>query len=216
METYKVFGIGLNKTGTTTLAICLQKLGFQNHVSVRRDLLARYREGRLEDVFAVSDANQTFEDWPWPLMYKELFARYGDTARYILTKRRSSQSWLNSLKRHSLRTPVDKHCRLLAYGYNYPHGMENYHLELYEKHNIEVREFFAEQGAEHLLLEISFDSGDGWDELCGFLGYPSPADQLPHENRGDTPIPAELEHENARRINEQMSLLDQLADYSTH
>ncbi|MFR0691693.1 sulfotransferase [Enterobacterales bacterium AE_CKDN230030158-1A_HGKHYDSX7] len=205
---YKIFGVGLNKTGTTTLAKCLQTLGFQQHVSVRRDLLVKYREGHLDDVFAVADANQTFEDWPWPLMYKELFFRYGEDARYVLTRRRTPQAWLDSLKRHSLRTPISMHCRLLAYGHDYPHGMESHHLELYEKHNRDVRAFFVQQGVEHLLLEISFDSGDGWDELCGFLGLPAPAEPLPHENRGDMPIPAELEHENALRISEQLSRLN--------
>lgn len=208
MAGVKIFGIGLNKTGTTTLAKCLAELGFQDHVSVRRDLLGKYREGRLNEIFSVVDAHQTFEDWPWPLMYKELFFRYGENGRYVLTKRRTPQVWLDSLKRHSLRTPIGKHCRLLAYGYNYPHGVEGYHLGFYEEHNRDVRNFFKYHGAEHLLLEISFDSGDGWSELCGFLGMPSPSELLPHENKGSVAIPAELEYENSLRINEQLSLLN--------
>ena len=106
----KIFGIGLNKTGTTTLAKCLDVLGCGKHVSCRGDLLAKFREGSLNEIFSVIDQNNTFEDWPWPLMYRELFFRYGDSARYILTKRSSANVWLESLKRHSLRTPVNKHC----------------------------------------------------------------------------------------------------------
>lgn len=206
----KVFGIGLNKTGTTTLARCLRILGFGKHVSCRGDLLARYREGDLGEVFDVTDDGETFADWPWPLMYRELFSRYGDRARYILTRRSSAEIWLESLKRHCLRTAVDGHCRLLAYGYNYPHGLEGYHLNFYETHNRQVREFFALQGCGHLLLELSFDSGDGWPELCAFLGRPLPVVPLPHENKGSVPVPKDRERQNAIRITEQLALLQQL------
>jgi hypothetical protein len=67
----KVFGVGLNKTGTTTLGVCLRSLGFR-HVSCRRDLLESFRNRNLERVFAVADAHDSFADWPWPLMYGEL------------------------------------------------------------------------------------------------------------------------------------------------
>lgn len=67
--TRKVFGIGLNKTGTTTLGTCLEGLG-HDHVSCRPDLLADWRAGRKDAVFAVTDAHQSFEDWPWPLWHR--------------------------------------------------------------------------------------------------------------------------------------------------
>lgn len=204
---HKVFGIGLIKTGTTTLARCFGILGLGTHVASRGDLLAKYREGALDEIFAVSDDAETFEDWPWPLMYRELFYRYGDTARYILTTRSSAEVWLESLKRHSMRTPVDSHCRLLAFGYNYPHGLEAYHLRFYETHNRQVREFFALQNCQHLLLEVSFDSGHGWPELCAFLNRPVPDVPFPHENLGTVPIPEGRQRENAIRIREQLSLL---------
>ncbi len=104
-------------------------------MSCRRDLLVRFIRGSVDEMFSVSDQNDTFEDWPWPLAYKELFHRYGNHARCILTKRSSADTWLESLKRHSLRTSVDKYCRLLAYGFNYPHGVERYQLAYYERHN---------------------------------------------------------------------------------
>ena len=71
----KVFGIGLNKTGTTTLASCLIELGYR-HMSVRRDLLVGWFNGNLEPLFQVCDEYDSFEDWPYPLAYKELFYRY--------------------------------------------------------------------------------------------------------------------------------------------
>ena len=203
----KIFGIGLNKTGTTTLAKCLDVLGCGKHVSCRGDLLAKFREGSLNEIFSVIDQNNTFEDWPWPLMYRELFFRYGDSARYILTKRSSANVWLESLKKHSLITPVDTHCRFLAYGFNYPNGRERYHLDFYERHNGEIREFFSHHNAEHLLLELSFDSGDDWEKLCTFLDKPVPNSSFPHENKGSVSLSEEIERQNRIRIHEQLSLL---------
>ena len=207
MKAFKVIGVGLNKTGTTTLAECLQVLGYRKHVSVRRDLLASYRRGEMEPIFQVVEENESFEDWPYPLMYKELFFRFGERARYVLTRRKDAQAWLESLKRHSLRTTPDKHLRLLAYGYSYPHGAEAYHLDLYERHNRQVRDFFREQKAEHLLLELCWEEGDGWEKLCGFLNEPVPSAALPHANVGARPIPAEVQKANERLIALQLSLL---------
>jgi hypothetical protein len=176
----KVFGIGLNKTGTKTLGAALRLLG-RRHVSIRGDLLMAYRQGDLATVFAVCDANDSFEDWPFPLMYRELYERYGDTARYVLTVRRSPEVWLASLKNHALTTPVKGHSRLLAYGHAYPHGLEEEHLAIYRDHNRAVLDFFAERGASHLVRQFCWETGDGWDALCG-LGEPVPQVPFPREN----------------------------------
>lgn len=207
-EMPKVFGIGLNKTGTTSLAASLKLLGYQRHMSFSRELLAGYRGGDVESLFAVTDAHDSFEDWPWPLVYRELFDRYGDRGRYVLTTRRSPEAWLESLTQHSFRTGVLSHCRLMAYGYNYPHGLEAEHIRFYLAHNQAVRDFFAANDAGHLLLEFSFDAGDGWEKLCGFLGLPVPDEALPHERRGEQEaVPDEVIAGNALRIREQLSLL---------
>lgn len=60
MQRIKVFGIGLNKTGTTSLAACLEILGYRRHMSCNRDLLAGYRRGDLEPLFAAADAHDSF------------------------------------------------------------------------------------------------------------------------------------------------------------
>lgn len=96
----------------------------------------------------------------------------------------------------------------MAYGYNYPHGLEAEHLRFYRAHNEAVREFFAANDARHLLLEFSFDAGDDWEKLCGFLGLPIPGDELPHERRGsEESVPDDVIAGNAQRIHEQLALL---------
>lgn len=204
--TQKIFGIGLNKTGTSTLAKCLSLLGYERHISCRRDLLLKYRSGQLNDIFSITDQNNTFEDWPWPLMYKELFFRYESSAKFILTTRANSAVWLESLKRHSLRTPVDNHCRLHAYGYNYPHGFEDHHIKFYDSHNKKVKEFFEIYSRKENFLEISFDSGGGWEELCRFLGKETPDIEFPHENKGSEAGQADVHVANMAEINRQFRL----------
>ncbi len=95
----KVIGIGLNKTGTTTLAECFRLLGYKNHVSCRPDLLALYKNGNLAPIYEIIEHNETFEDWPFPLIYREIFFKFGSCARYILTKRQNAITWLTSLKK---------------------------------------------------------------------------------------------------------------------
>lgn len=195
----KVFGIGLNKTGTTTLGMCLKQLGFK-HLSCRRDLLLAYRENRLSEIFAIIDQYESFEDWPYPLMYRELLNRYGSTAKFILTTRSSPAVWLDSLKSHALRTDPDNHCRLLAYGHNYPHGQEQQHIDFYNNHNQAVREFFSERGASSQLAEMCWEAGHGWIELCSFLALDVPAVEFAHANKRGKPSNAQWYEENTKRM----------------
>ena len=201
----KVFGIGLNKTGTKTLGECLRRLGF-DHMSCRRDLLAAYRNHELEKVFAVTDRHSSFEDWPYPLMYRELLERYGRSAAFILTVRKDAETWLESLKQHSLRTDPDNHCRLLAYGHNYPHGYEQQHLQFYRAHNSSVVEHFAARGAATQLLTMCWESGHGWIELGNFLGVEKPGADIPHVNKTGTTLDLARSSENLRRIAQQQQV----------
>jgi hypothetical protein len=178
----KIFGVGFNKTGTTTLAACLKHFGFR-HLGHRRDLLVAFRHGDLARVFQETDRFDSFDDWPYPLMYEDLFKQYGARAKFILTMRQSSEVWLNSLKAHALITNPENHSRKLAYGYDYPHGREAEHIAMYEAHNAAVKNFFTKNNAEHQLLCVSWDQGHGWAELCSFLGLPKPATAFPHFNK---------------------------------
>lgn len=178
----KVFGIGLNKTGTTTLGECLKVLGF-SHASRSRKLLEDVRvRNDLTDVFRTVDRFDSFEDWPYPLIYRELDERYPNS-KFILTVRKDKFIWLESLKKHSLRTRPLSHSRALAYGFHYPFGHEREHVDLYEHHNKKVVEYFEDRASD--LLVLCWENGDGWPELCAFLGRDQPDLPLPHANRQD-------------------------------
>ncbi len=177
----KVFGIGLNKTGTTTLGQCGRILGLRC-TSCNRTLLEDFRlRSDLSRIISVVEANDLFEDWPWPLLYREL-DRLFPGCKFILTVRADETRWLKSISQHSLRTNPFKHCRKLAYGFSYPFRHEQAYLDFYRTHNQNVREYFADR--EEDFLEVCWENGYGFGKLCTFLGLPDPGVPVPHANKG--------------------------------
>lgn len=201
----KVFGIGLNKTGTTTLGQCGRILGFRC-LGCDKELLKQVVRDR--DLVQLQDRVRQFgwfEDWPWPLVYKELDHLFPES-KFILTVRQSEDVWLDSLKRHSMRTHPVNHCRKLAYGFDYPHGYERQHVEFYRQHNKSVRDYF--KGRENDFLEICWENGDGFEKICHFLGCDIPDTPVPHANRGvDNTVPLKRYMVNqAHRLSQQYLL----------
>lgn len=185
----KVFGIGLNKTGTSTLAACLRELGFR-HTSCDLELTRKVHRGHLAPVYDRADQYESFEDWPWPLVYEEMDRRY-EEAKFILTRRSSPEDWFSSLKRHALRTGPTEY-RRIVYGFDMPLGRKQEHIRKYQSHNAAVRDHFHNR--EDKLLEVCWEEGDGWHELCTFLGKPIPEREFPHERKGRSTILAALSY----------------------
>jgi len=199
----KVFGIGLNKTGTSTLGECAQKLGYRVKGS-DRSLFKDFRAGKFQRFDSVISKHDLFQDWPWALMYRYLDETYPGS-KFILTTRVTDIVWLESLKKHSLLTDL-KHCRLLAYGYEYPHQNETSFLDQYNSHNKEVIEYFSGRSSD--FLEICWEKGDGWEKLCKFLGKEVPNIPLPHANKTSskklTPYILQKIKDNESRLSELM------------
>lgn len=81
----KVVGVGLNKTGTSTLGVCLRHWGFR-HTSVSKEAFALWRSGGAAALKREVRRFDSFEDWPWALMYREIDAAYPGS-KFILTRR---------------------------------------------------------------------------------------------------------------------------------
>ena len=93
--------------------------------------------------YEIADTYESFEDFPWPLMYRELSQRY-PSSKFILTVRRSPESWFTSILRQAEGTGPTK-AKEIAYGFSWPHEHKEHYLDLYKRHNKEVQEFFAGQ-----------------------------------------------------------------------
>lgn len=179
--TTKIFGIGLNKTGTSALGSCGRILGLRC-VSHQQQLLADYVfRNDLSKMLDIVNNNDLFEDTPWHMVYKQL-DQYYPGSKFILTVRRSEEAWIESFKKHCLRKDPTSLSEKLVYGFNYPQNHEEHFIEQYRNHNNDVRTYF--KGRERDLLEVCWEKGDGYKEICEFLGYNIPKNPFPHINRG--------------------------------
>lgn len=177
----KVVVIGLSKTGTTTLKDMLGTLGYRVH-GKNKKLIKRTQGGNLSALDQALESFDAFKDWPWPLSYRHVLARYGKDAKFILTTRSSTEKWFRSIEQHACRASIFK-TMWLSYGYYKPYGRKEEFCKYYEDFNAEAQRFFNEHPGQ--LLSFCLESGDGWKKLCDFLGEPTPDLSVPHSNRAD-------------------------------
>ncbi|MHC4298776.1 MAG: sulfotransferase family protein [Planctomycetota bacterium] len=176
----KIFGVGWAKTGTSTLRECFKVLGY-THKGYSVNLF-----GDLERALRIAHRFDTFQDLPWYLYYKDLDKRFPGS-KFILTNR-SSDRWLRSYrnmlaKQDPSRRNAMNETRRKIYGLPFPDVKDEQLIERYERHNLEVIGYFAEREGD--LLVVNWENGDGWAQLCAFLGRPVPSHPFPHENRGN-------------------------------
>jgi hypothetical protein len=183
----KVFGIGLNKTGTKTLAQCFKRFGFM-HKSFDYELLKISKSGNLRSLLKTINDFESFEDWPYPLYYQYLDAAFPGS-KFVLTRRISSDIWLESLMNHSLKANPEKGIvsRTLVYNYPYPHCNPSYFMHFYNQHILEVRNYF--KGRNNDFLEVCWEEQSDWSNLCKFLNIEPISDPFPHANKAPTGNP---------------------------
>lgn len=177
---HKVFIIGFQKTGTTSLEHALESLDYRVYGGDKTLMKIENTESLklyINDTLLTWDAVQ---DMPWPLFYRELYDLYPD-GKFILTIR-DTQKWISSVKKYfaSIRVPLHKKI------YNVPcaEGHESVYIDVYQQHNREVKEFFKEKSN-----FIVMEQGENFDfkTLCGFLSIDKvPKTAFPHarNNKG--------------------------------
>lgn len=177
MNRPKVFGIGFHKTGTSSLRDALDLLGYRvRGIFGKAD--PDIATNALARALSIVDRFDAFQDNPWPIFYREL-DQHAPGSKFILTERDTS-SWLQSALKHFGHgsTPM----RRWIYGVGSPVGNEDVFVARYERHNQEVKEYFAARPDDLLVFRIS--DGDGWETLCPFLGLETPTAEFPHSNPG--------------------------------
>lgn len=175
MHAEKIFCIGFQKTGTSSMGKALEYLGYSvcGAVGLRDPDIPNNIKSIAFDQIEKYDA---FQDNPWPILYKELDAKYPGS-KFILT-RRNTESWINSVVGHFGSTPQEM--ERWIYGAPYPEGNQDVFIERYQRHNQEVLDYFADRPDDLLVLDI--ESGDLWQPLADFLGKEMPAEPFPHAN----------------------------------
>lgn len=177
----RILGVGLSRTGTTSLHRALGILGFKS---------LHYDQSRLNDVLDGSNPNPDFRryddvdavtDIPTAWFYDELLSAYPD-CRCVLTVR-DEDAWWRSVQAHFQKPwqpekdPFKVRLRTYVYGSLTPH--EFLFRKRYREHNDRVRRVVPPDK----LLVMNIPAGDGWTVLCPFLGVPVPAAPFPQHDR---------------------------------
>jgi hypothetical protein len=185
----RVFGIGLNKTGTSSLDRAFTMLGLESlHwggppirrlVESARDagepLLSRLdqRIDAFSDILALSES------------YALLDRQYPGS-RFVLTVR-DVEAWIDSRRRH-----VESNIRRREAG-EY-HGdflvVDEHQWRLdWDQHVSGVRRYF--EGRDDF-LEVDITVDPRWGPLCGLLGRPEPREPFPWDNADMRSTPSHL------------------------
>lgn len=178
----KVFGVGWAKTGTTTLGRCLQILGY-DHQGQNLSLVDGMTRGDHAKLMRIAAAKESFEDWPWLILFREMDAAFPGS-RFILTTR-DPVRWLASyramLAAEGAPADVVARARAFLYGCDVGAASDDELRRRFSRHDEEVRAYFRDRPES--LLVVDWERGHAWKELCGFLELPVPAEEFPHLNR---------------------------------
>lgn len=165
----KIFGIGLSKTGTTSLTSALLTLGFScEHYFFDLDRMKHLDAGT---------------DLPIAHAFRELDVAWPGS-KFILTVR-DLDAWLGSCATH-FHLPLAAERELPRKLRTDVFGVETFDeaafLKAYARHLQAVMCHFRERPADLLVMDIC--AGDGWNPLCRFLGIEQiPTARFPHDNR---------------------------------
>lgn len=163
----KIFCVGFQKTGTTSLRDALRQLGYSITSVYGRDLpIEELRKQIVPLGLEIAKDHDVMADMPWPLIYKEFDKAYPGT-KFIHTVR-DTDSWYRSIVGHFGERPDI--IQQLVYGDDAatPIGNEARYKEVYEAHNAEVLDYFKDRPDDFIVM--SLQDGDGWAKLGAFIG----------------------------------------------
>ncbi|MEP2742895.1 sulfotransferase family protein [Bauldia litoralis] len=198
-----VIGAGFGRTGTMSLKLALEQLGFDPcfHMAEffwREDgdaLKDKWAEAVFGD--APPDWDDLFDDYlatvdfPACVYWRELAAHFPE-AKVVLTVR-DAERWYASTQETIFKPNPEKpwaertdNWGRMVYrvvnqdAFAGDTADRDHCIAVYERHNAAVK---AALPPERLLV---YTVGEGWEPLCGFLGVPVPDTPFPQENKTET------------------------------
>jgi len=199
----KIFVIGLNKTGTTSIQFALQELGVLVAPQAPFErLFEDWRHRRFDRIVALCRHYEAFQDIPFclPYLYQALDQAFPE-ARFILSVRNSAEEWHASLERFHRQAlfggqqatwELIEQC---AYGYPgfildeakdffrwQDHGLYDKKrcVDIYEAHSANAIEYFRYDEKKLLVLNVAEE--DAYQRLCAFLGQAPVRAEFPKLN----------------------------------
>lgn len=185
-STGKVFGLGLCKTGTTSLCVALNALGIKAiHYPCDRQTYDELTAGNFE--LSILREYQAVVDIPVAPYFRELDDRYPGS-RFVLTVR-EKRSWLESSRNHwnYLEQWGERDSQFKEFSefivsavYGILRFQEDRFCQVYDDHVGRVCEYFEDRPGDLLVMDIC--GGEGWEKLCPFLGLPTRHAEFPRSN----------------------------------
>lgn len=201
-KNYKIFCIGCNKTGTTSLEKAFKDFGYRLGDQKSGELLLEsYIKRDFGDVIDFAKTADVFQDAPFsfPFTFIPLHQAFPN-AKFILTVRDNEEQWYNSMiKFHSkvygklpdYETIINSEYRYPGYMwrvrskvFNITKDMDMYDRDTfrdyYNQHNFNVRNYFKNNDN---FLEINLSQDDAYKRLCNFINHKPLYDKFPWENK---------------------------------
>jgi len=200
----KIFCVGMNKTGTTSIDAALRSLGYCVAPQAPAELLIH--EWAKRDFAAIIEFCHTadaFQDIPFSLPYTyQALDMHFPQSKFILTVRSSSEEWYRSICTfhgklwNNGQIPQVEHLKAAKYrypGYAYEAFKYVYNtpdddlynqsmlITFYEQHNAAIIEYFRYRPDDLLILNVS--QPNAYHQLCDFLGKPRVNADFPWENK---------------------------------
>jgi hypothetical protein len=186
----EVIGAGFGRTGTLSLKLALEQLGFgpchhmlevlKNPESIAWWVDAADGAPNWEKIFA---GYRACVDWPAATFYHTLAQAYPE-AKVILTER-DSEAWFRSTQATIFPAafPPDTPAafdqmfrKVIGALFDQRIRDHDHVIGVFERHNAEVRRRIP---PERLLV---YEVSQGWEPLCTFLGVPVPDAPMPKTN----------------------------------
>lgn len=202
----KVFCIGQNKTGTTSVEAVLKQLGYKMGKQEKAELLIHdWAKRDFKEIVKFCRSADAFQDIPFSndFTYEILDYAFPDS-KFILTVRNNKDEWFESITRFHTkligkgRVPTVNDLKDFSYRYKgwmwenmqLKYGIDETTLydykiytDQYERHNQSVREYFKYRPDDLLVLNLS--DSDAMKQLHDFLGYDFDGSTMPHLNKSN-------------------------------
>ncbi len=190
----QVIGAGLGRTGTLSLKLALEHVGFgkcyhmSEMIAHMRAHLPLWVESAKGDPQwdAIFEGYHSSTDYPGCMFWRELAAKYPE-AKIILTTR-DPDKWFESVTatvmspEHRARFEgnplMAEFFRLTVFDADIERRLGN-REKMVEYFNTWNQSVIDQAPAERLLV---YKAGDGWEPLCDFLGVPVPPEPYPRVN----------------------------------
>lgn len=182
----KIFCIGLNKTGTSSLHEAFKILNIKSihyrdkkGIDIKKSLIHNHLNNL--PVLTGIDHYEAFSDWdeaPYTVeIFKKIDKQYPNT-KFILNIR-DKEDWLNSREKHVKRNQERKK--------KYPEKNITWLTidrtaweQQFDQHYGEAFQYFKDRPEDLLVFDVT--KGDGWEKLCPFLNLPIPKRPFPKKN----------------------------------